>query len=158
MEKEPRWTKLGDLPPAAPAPPVGRRREARTGKGVIAAIAIFLLIAVVAAAAQHLRADRSTNITVRVVGTISVQMPTLPTECSNCAVTVPVSSNWNLPPGRAMGVTVLTQLTDLKTKPGTAAVVHRSLAKGRGASSLVVRLVPNGEAGPMIVTIETQNY
>jgi hypothetical protein len=158
MEKEPRWTRLGELPPAAPAPTVERRRKARLGTGVIGATAAVLLIAAVGAAAQHLRAGQSTNITVRVVGTLGVQMPTLPAGCSNCVVTVPVSSNWNLPPGQAMGVTFLTRLTNVTTKSGTATVVRRSLAKGRGVSSLLVRLVPESETEPLLVTIETQNY
>lgn len=158
MEKEPHWTNLGAAPPAAPARTVERRRKARIGTGAVAATAAVLLIGVVAAAAQHLRASQSTSITVRVVGTLAVEMPTLPAGCSNCAVTVPVSSNWNLPPGRAMGVTFLTRLTDVKTKSATAAVVRRRLAKGRGTSSLLVRLVPASETGPMLVTIETQNY
>jgi len=126
-------------------------------KAAIGATTAVALIAAGAAAAQHLRADRSTNITVRVLGTLSVEMPDVPAACSHCVVLVSVSSNWNLPPGAAMGVTFRTQVTDSRARPGSA-VSHRTFVKGRGTSSLLVRLKPNRDVEPMIVTIEAQNY
>ena len=121
-------------------------------------VAVVMLAAVPTALAQHLRADQRTNLTVRVAGTLGVQMPVVHAECADCALAVPLISKWNLPPGAALGVTFLAQLTEPNPKPATPAATYRANVRGRGSSSAVVHLVADRDAAPVMLTIEVQNY
>lgn len=158
MGKEPGWTTQDDRRGAAPPGTAGRREEGRARRAAIGATTAVLLIAAGAATAQHLRANQRTNITVRVAGTLGVQMPVVRVECSDCALAIPLTSNWNLPPGAALGVTFLAQLAEPNPKLATPAATYRAQVRGRGSSSAVLHLTHNLDAEPRMLTIEVQNY
>lgn len=121
-------------------------------------VALVVLAVAPAALAQNVRADQRTNITVRVAGTLGVQMPAVHAQCADCPLTIPLISNWNMPPGAALGVTLLARLTHLDPKPATPATTYLPNVRGRGHSAALVRLIPNRTTAPMMLTIEVQNY
>jgi len=121
-------------------------------------VALVVLAVAPAALAQNVRADQRTNITVRVSGTLGVQMPAVHAQCADCGLTVPLISKWNLPPGAALGVTLLTQLSEPTAKLATPTVAYRASVRGRGSSSAVVQLIPDRDAEGMTLTIQVQNY
>ncbi len=123
----------------------------------VLSVIILLAVAAPCGVAQGLSMGQQVNITVHVAGVFGLQMPDIPTDCSDCTIRVRLSAK--RPPAKASipKTIVLARLASFEPNGETAAVIQQTFQTGAG-SYAIVHVRRGREAQRSLLTIELQQY